>query len=204
MSLREGREDWVGVIEIAKIGEELFDAARFVVSRCNAEMMIADQFSRIGRYKEAEQAYETSLKIVQEALHEYDYQGDRAELWKLNGSLVIRWLGAIRMITTTPEGDKRFFGACFKAITDYRLLSRDIVLSAVGSLRKWADAHLNRPQVSEHTKADADVNERRLKKLLLFIKPRPEFSRIADFEWGQMDKLLKDLDSICHKVVAKV
>jgi len=203
ISLREGREDWAGVIEIAKIGEELFDTAQFVISRCNAEMMIADQSSRIGRYKEAEQAYEASVKLVQEALREYDSQGDRAELWKLNSSLVMRWLGAIRMMTTTLEGDKRFFGACFKGITSYRLLSKDIVLSAVSALRQWADAHLNRSEVSERTNADADVNERRLRDLLLFIKSRPEFKGITVSEWGQIDKLIQDLDEICNKTVVK-
>jgi tetratricopeptide (TPR) repeat protein len=202
ISLREKREDWAGVIEIARIGAELFDAARFVVSRCNAEMMIGDQHSRVGRHKEAEETYEGALKLIHEALGDYDLPGDRADLWKLNGSLVIRWLGAIYMQTRTVEGNKRFFGACVRATRTYRLLSKDVVLSGVSALRQWAECYLGRSEVSEHTRADSDVNQRKLRDLRQFISSRSEFKGITSSEWSQIDTLIQDLENICLKRTA--
>jgi tetratricopeptide (TPR) repeat protein len=197
--LREKREDWAGVIEITTIGEELFDTARFVISKCNAEMMIADQSSRIGRHTEAEKAYERTLKLIRQALRDYDLPGERADLWKLNRSLVVRWLGAIRMQTKTLEGDKRFFGACVKAIMTYRLLSKDIVFSGIATLRQWTNSYLGLSEISEHTRADADVNQRRLKDLCEFMRSRTEFNGITDLEWEQIESLIQGLEKICLK-----
>ncbi|XIA65740.1 hypothetical protein ACFIOY_05765 [Bradyrhizobium sp. TZ2] len=104
ISLREMREDWQGVIEIAEIAKEFFDSARFIVAKCNAEMMIGDQASRIGRYPEAEAKYESAIKIIQDELQENDVPGKRADLWRLNRSLVTRWLGSVRMQTASVDG----------------------------------------------------------------------------------------------------
>ncbi|WP_136615830.1 hypothetical protein [Bradyrhizobium sacchari] len=94
------------MIVIAMTAAELFNSARFVVARCNAEMRIADQDSRIGRHSQAESTYEGAINAIQEALRESDIPAERADLWKLNRSLVVRWLGAVRMLTTTLDEKK--------------------------------------------------------------------------------------------------
>jgi tetratricopeptide (TPR) repeat protein len=204
-SLREKREDWSGVIEIAKIGEELFDTARFVISKCNAEMMIGDQSSRIGRHREAEKVYERAIKQIHQALREYDFPGDRADLWKLNRALVMRWLGAVRMLTPTLDGNKRFFGACFKAIKTYRLLSKDVMFSGVAALRQWAQAYRGHGEVSERVYAAADDNQQKLKDLCQFINSRAEFNAIIPPELEQIESLIQELERIClRRGMAKV
>jgi tetratricopeptide (TPR) repeat protein len=198
IALRETREDWPGVIEIAEIAKELFDSARFIVAKCNAGMMIGDQASRIGRHPEAEAKYEAAIKIIQEALRENDIPGERADLWRLNRSLVIRWLGSVRMQTTNLDGKRRFFGACVKAIRTYRLLSKDVLLSGSSALREWAHDNLGRSIVTDRIRTDADVNERRLKVLRAFVVSRQEF-HLSPVELGQIDQLILDLAKIAQK-----
>lgn len=199
IALREERGDWPGVIEIAKIANESFDSARFIVARCNAEMMIGDEASRIGRHSEAESKYESAVKDIQAALRDNDIPGERADLWKLNRSLVVRWLGAVRMQVSNLDGKRRFFGACAKAIRTYRLLSNDILLSGCSALREWTHDNLARSTVTDRIRTDADVNERRLKELRNFVASRSEFNQLSVMELEQMDQLILDLAKIAKK-----
>ncbi|WP_084302584.1 RNA-binding domain-containing protein [Bradyrhizobium sp. WSM2254] len=199
VALREERGDWPGVIEIAKIANESFDSARFIVARCNAEMMIGDEASRIGRHSEAESKYENAAKDIQNALRDNDIPGERADLWKLNRSLVVRWLGAVRMQVSNLDGKRRFFGACAKAIRTYRLLSKDVLLSGCSALREWTHDNLARSTVTDRIRTDADVNERRLKDLRTFVVSRSEFSQLSVIELEQMDQLILDLAKIAKK-----
>ena len=196
LSLREKRGDWPGVIEIAKTAEELFDSARFVTTRCHAEMMIGDQNSRIGRHTQAEAIYESAIETLQAALRENQIPAERADLWRLNRTLVNRWLGAVRMLSTTLDGKKRFFGACVKAIKAYRLLSKGVLLSGTEALREWANQYVGRPAVADRTRSDADVNERRLRDVKGFATSRPEFKDLTAPELSQIDALIADLVKI--------
>jgi hypothetical protein len=198
-SLREAREDWPGVIEISEIAKALFDSARFIIARCNADMMIGDQASRIGRHPEAEAKYESAIKIVQAELRDNDIPGERADLWRLNRSLVFRWLGSVRIQTANLDGRKRFFGACAKAIRTYRLLSKDVLVSGSSALREWAHDNLGRAAVTDRIRTDADVNERRLKDLRTFVVSRQEFRDLSPLELEQIDQLVLDLAKIAKK-----
>jgi hypothetical protein len=145
-------------------------------------MMIGDQYSRVGRYSEAETEYEGAITSIREGLSGYQYPADRANLWKLNESLVVRWLGAIRMTTDNLEGKRRFFGACHKAIMTYRLVSDDVVRSALEAIKKWAQGQGARRDVSEKARFDAKTAEERLRQLQHFVLSRPGFSRIVKDE----------------------
>lgn len=199
IALRETREDWSGVIEIAEIAKASSDSARLIVARCNAEMMIGDQASRIGRHPEAEGKYEAAISMIQGALRVYNVPAERADLWRLNRSLVFRWIGSVRMQTTTLDGKKRFFGACAKAIKTYRLLSKDVLVSGYSALREWAHHNLARSTVTERIRSDADVNERRLKELRAFVDSRQEFNDLGPVQLKQLDQLVLDLAKIAAK-----
>lgn len=199
IALREERGDWPGVIEIAKIANASFESARFIIAQCNAEMMIGDQASRIGRHSEAELKYENAVKEIQTALQDNDIPGERVDLWRLNRSLVIRWLGAIRMQVSTLDGKRRFFGACAKAIRTYRLLSKDVLLSGCSSLREWTHDNLARSTITDRIRTDADVSERRLTELRAFVLSRDEFGKLTSLELGLVDQLILDLAKIAKR-----
>lgn len=199
IALREAREDWSGVIEIAEIAKPSVESARLTIAKCNAEMMIGDQASRIGRYAEAEGKYEAAIVMIQEALRIYNIPSERADLWRLNRSLVFRWIGAVRMQTSSIDGKRRFFGACAKAIRTYRLLSKDVLISGYSALREWAHHNLARSTITERIRSDANINARRLKELCTFVETRQEFSELTAVQLEQFNQLVSDLAKIASK-----
>ena len=188
------------VIEIAEIAKpELFDSALFIVAKCNAEMMIGDQASRIGRHPEAEARYEDCHKNYPRGATKKDVPGERADLWKLNRSLVIRWLGSVRMQQPALTEETDFFGACAKAIRTIGCSSKDVLLSGSSALREWASISLGRSAVTDRIRTDADVDERRLRDLRALVVSRQEFRDLTSLELGQIDQLVLDFSKNCQE-----
>jgi tetratricopeptide (TPR) repeat protein len=176
LEVRESDEDWRGVIVVCEIGERTFNLCRYLISKTRAMMMIGDQYSRVGKHSQAEGEYESAITMIKEGLERYQYPADRASLWKLNESLVVRWLGSIRMTSDDLDGKRRFFGACHKAIMTYRLVSGEVVRSALDALNTWAQIQSKRSDVSEKVRGDAKTAEGRLRQLQHFVLSRQGFS----------------------------
>ncbi|XIA65739.1 hypothetical protein ACFIOY_05760 [Bradyrhizobium sp. TZ2] len=81
-------------------------------------------------------------------------------------------------------------------------MSKDVLLSGTSALRDWTHHNLGRSAVTDRIRADADVNERRLKDLRAFIGSRTEFADLDSLELEKVDQLVLDLAKIAQKPLA--
>ena len=153
INFRQNKENWTGVISISHIGERQLNSARYSISRHHAEMMIADQFSQAGQYKEAEQSYEISIKSIRHSIAKYRSTPDSIALKNLKDGLVVRWLGSVRMLTSKYyDSQRRYIGATHKAVVVYKISNSDVFRYATSAMLDWIERIADRSSVSETAK----------------------------------------------------
>ncbi len=170
------REDWREMARVAAIAEEQLQTCQFQLIRDKALMWLGDQAARSGDFVNAEQEYRRALENIKAATCQYSFGADRAQLWQLNETLIVRWLGVVRMIWP-PDGAglRQYFNACLNAILKYRSRNSQVLFTAIGSGNEWTKKLLKRG-VTTSSGRDAKVFSEKLDRLRNSIKS-PSFSR---------------------------
>jgi tetratricopeptide (TPR) repeat protein len=193
------REDWREMVRVAAIAEERLQSCQFQLLRDKALMSLGDQAARSGDFVKAEQEYRRALDNIQIATRQYSFRADRAQLWQLNETLVVRWLGVVRMVWPPDGGGLRqYFNACLNAIIKYRSSNGQIVHTAIVSGNEWIEKLRRRgvtPSSANHTKMFAE----KLDRVINATKARP-FSRKNGFA-GSEEGLAKLRDKL-SKVIS--
>ena len=195
------REDWREVARIAVIAEEQVQSCQFQLLRDKALMWLGDQAARSGDFINAEQQYRTALDSIKIATRQYNFRADRAQLWQLNETLIVRWLGVVRMVWPPDGGGlKQYFNACLNATIKYRSSNVQIVLTAINLGNEWIDKLIRRGVTTSGAK-DAKIFGEKLARVKNALGTR-SFSRM-NARIGVEEQLVKLGDKL-SKVTNKV
>lgn len=169
VAVLQRREDWREMARVAAIAEEQLKSCQFQLLRDKALMWLGDQAARSGDFITAEQDYRQALENISGATRKYSFKSDRAHLWQLNETLIVRWLGVVRMVRP-PDGSglKPYLNACLNAILRYRSNNWQIVVTAISSGNEWINRAARRNTTMSLTDDATKMMEKmnRVKKLV--------------------------------------
>ena len=186
---RQKRSDWLGVINIAKVGEREHKMGRYALARYQAEMMIGDQFAKIGEYESADSRYEGALRDLTNLLDNNTYPAEAKSFGNLKNSLIIRWLGAVRMSASRTSGWQfRYFGACCKAITVFKSADSNVLAYSMAALNEVLERVADRDQISDTAYGQVDQASSRLENLASHLKSR------SDIPEGKKERFAEDAE----------
>lgn len=186
LSVLERRADWTAVIEVSALAESSSGGCRYRIIQNQARMARGDQFSRTGNYQIADSQYEEALKDLRLAYSAYTYPADRAEIRRLSEAFVIRWLGVVRMLaTSSPDGSRRFFGACHKAVLTYHSRNTHVLHSALASLREWLARIGGRRNISDTVREQLLLANARVEQLRSHVETRPGYTDEFKHSFGE-------------------
>lgn len=158
IAFRQDRDNWLGVINVAQIGERTLGTSRYSIAKHHAEMMIGDQFSQAGKFSEAENTYDAAIQSIRKSIQQHKGASDRKSLQQLKDSLVIRWLGIIRMLTPKhSDVYRRYIGATHKAVVVYKISNTDVLKYAIGASLDWLDRVSERTTISQTAKEQVET-----------------------------------------------
>ncbi|MGO7501504.1 ATP-binding protein [Rhizobium ruizarguesonis] len=175
LDIKERAKDWRGVIDICDRAEEALRLCRYATARAAARMNVGDEFARAGRYPEASITYLSALDDIRKSFAKYLYAGDRANLKRLNETLVSRWIGSVQMEGEGRiDGHRRLFGAIFRATTYYRVWNARLVNLGLNAVDRWIGHLKSRAEISEKTREQLSATYDRLQKLRIEVTSRAQ------------------------------
>lgn len=195
--VRERARDWRGIVDLASKAEQTLLLCRYSAIRIRAQMNIGDEFARAGQYKDADGAYVAGILDIKRALETYAGDGDRALLWKLNETIVARWIGVVKMeVGNHPDAGRRLFGVYHKAVLTYKYWNDTTLNAALDSATIWMRRLSTRKDVSETTKEHLRAAFPRVDQLQRAVERRhasPSFK--ATFA-ERCSLLMKEMESL--------